>query len=329
MVDSTASLPKNSSTLQDITIICDGNDKPTTEILDEKFYKALEPFHITNLTICQCHIAAVQTGFSKYLQHLVYLNVSQNFISGNFPALNEFILLNNLVILDFGYQVSKKQLTTSYKSNRNTSDNTSSISDFAICRLPPNLTHIYYHHTQGFARSPCREFFPNNNLRFVNFFKTHVPEIGVRGLDALEYLNMQSALGYFSRTSLHNLPSLQTLLIGNNEIGSIIDNDINGTLFADNVNLISLDIAGNSIQMLPEQLLHSIRNVQMLNLSNNHLKHIELNNFRDIQMLNISRNDISHVTGDFMNRLNTLSRRKNITVDFTNNLSQHHVCVVQ
>ena len=321
-----ASLPKLGSSLRDLTIICDGKEKPTTEILNEKIYKLLEHFHITNLTICQCHIAAVQSGFSKYLQHLVYLNVSQNFISGNFPALNEFILLNNLVILDFGNQVSKK-LTTSYKSNRNTPDNTSSISDFAICRLPPNLTHIYYQHTQGFARSPCRAFFPNNNLRFLNLFKTHVPKIGVRGLNALEYLDLQSALGYFSRTSLHNLPSLQTLLIGNNDIGSIIDNDINGTLFADNVNLISLDIAGNSIQMLPEQLLHSIRNVQMLNLSNNHLKHIELNNFRDIQMLNISRNDISHVTGDFMNRLNTLSLRKKITVDFTNNpISTSRMC---
>ena len=314
----------NKRSFREIVIICEEKNRFSVEILDQTLYRMLEHLHITNLTLSLCRIAVVKGGFSKYLPHLIYLNVSQNHITGNTAAVNEIIFLNNLEVLDASYQLYK----TLRRPNRLASNDLPRNFELVTCRLPANLTYFYFHHTLGFFRFPCRAFLPHNNLKFINFLKSSMTSAifnSLHGLNALEYVNVQStALITLSKNVYFNLPNLQTLLIGNNKIGKMIEGDKNGTLFSKNPNLISLDIAGNSIKTLPGQFMYSMQHIQSLNLSNNHLKEVDVKHLHKIQLLNISENEISRVTEEFMEHLNELN---NVTVELTDNpISKSQEC---
>ncbi len=110
------------------------------------------------------------------------------------------------------------------------------------------------------------------------------------------------------------MPSLQVLLLGNNNISIVSHSDID---FLHLRNLTVLDLESCGIHYMPMRSLEMLRKLEILNLSRNVLTEFDVNitNLHHLKLLNLSNNEVKSLGNDLRRQLDTL----NATLDISGN----------
>ena len=317
----------NNRTLKRITIRCIGSKMAEAEVLDETVYRGFKELNITHLTVTYCSIAVARKGYSKYLPNLKHLNLSHNYISGDKTSAVELLYLNNLELLDGSYQHVMSGDNEGLHS-ASEADNTLKRSSSTVYRLPPNLKHIYLHHWMAYMNRIDVYVSPDNMLKYIDISGNFLSEIAkpFRGFEELEFLNMQSvSLRNFTLNAFQYFPTITTILLGNNAIGQIIQEDINGKVFGKNSYLTSLDMRRCSIQTLPDNFMYSIRGVRYLNLSDNSLTGLNITASTQLLLLNISNNKFTMLPNNFIDAVKRITENTHGSERFVLDLSNNPV----
>ena len=323
----------NNKTLREVNIRCDGLKMMYAEILDDQIYRSYMFLHITHFSVTSCSLAVTRPGFSKYLPHLQFVNISYNFLGGDKLSVIDLLLLPDIAVLDMSYQNYNKMLESGPKREQNMLTTESERNIYHSCnpiRVPPKLTHLYCHHTLGYLNWIPLCIHRKNKLLYIDvsddiLFRLSTPFIGFL---TLEYLNVQNLqLVDFPLNIFGNVPMLKVVLLGYNKINKVIENDVRGMIFQNNTHLSSLHMAYCDIKSLPDAFMCSVRTIEYLHLEGNHLQNIDLTCLQRLKFLNISNNRFSRFPERFFESLDRMGQNVNITVDLTNNpISSHMGC---
>ena len=113
----------------------------------------------------------------------------------------------------------------------------------------------------------------------------------------------------------HSCQYFNRLFLANNQLGTSLSADVNGSLFASCHELIVLDLADNNIKQLPRNVFLYVQKLQYLNLSSNSLRTLNAI-IPNLKVLDLSSNLITFLGSDDLQIINTV---KNITIDLTDN----------
>ncbi len=158
----------------------------------------------------------------------------------------------------------------------------------------------------------------SNILKYVDVSSNDLkfqlsPTFSITGLRKLSFFNFQgNGIVFSNRTKMFaDMPSLEVLLLANNNISIISHRDI------DFLQLTVLDLENCGIHGMPGNSLQLLRKLQMLNLSRNTLTEFDINitNLTHLKLLNLSNNDISTLGKDLRRQLDAL----HTTLDISGN----------
>ncbi|KAK3605774.1 hypothetical protein CHS0354_033978 [Potamilus streckersoni] len=159
--------------------------------------------------------------------------------------------------------------------------------------------------------------FSNNSLRKVNvsgnaLFKWTGPLVGLKNLQVVDLSNnLCSDIG---KHFFENLNSLETLLIGHNLLGYVIEGDINGEIFHNLKSLKRLDMSDNRISFIPSKFLLGLSSLQIFDVSKNFLQipDFEIDHMKKISHLDFRQNLMSSIQDNM---------RRHLAAVKTNNIS--------
>src|SRR6218665_2310926 len=124
----------------------------------------------------------------------------------------------------------------------------------------------------------------------------------------------------------HEMPNLEILLLGDNNIGASVAADAEGSLFKyQNQSLRSLDMSGSEISFIPKSMFSELSALQFLNLSRNIIEsfQVKLPLSGNLSLLNLSDNSIRILTSEMISELESLQNsddnRPKLTVDLSRN----------
>ncbi len=160
----------------------------------------------------------------------------------------------------------------------------------------------------------------SNIVRYADISSNYLqlefsPKFSMTGLPQLRFFNLQgNKIVLSDEITMLDLPSLEVLLLGNNNI-SILSKS--GTDFSHLQNLKVLDLENCGIQQMPVNSLQLLRKLEILNLSGNILTEFEVNitSLGHLKLLNLSTNDISTLGEGLRYQLDMLA----VTVDISGN----------
>src|SRR6218665_170442 len=124
----------------------------------------------------------------------------------------------------------------------------------------------------------------------------------------------------------HEMPNLEILLLGDNNIGASVAADAEGSLFKyQNQSLRSLDMSGSEISFIPKSMFSELSALQFLNLSRNIIEsfQVKLPLSGNLSLLNVSDNSIRFLTSEMISELeslqNSVDNRTKLTIDLSRN----------
>ena len=314
--------------------------------LKPSIFKYFENVRMKTITMSDNMIGIIEPGFGKYIRHAEKLNLSHNYILGKDEAMIELLLFKELSSLDLSYQRSQgeekhfeiskdgnhvnvsKQIApysqTKVETSRKEHIDIACADEF-IFPFPPKLEYLYVHHLargpQNFRDKTC--FNPENSLKMVEASDNMLLSMDrpFIGFNRIEYISIDNChCHHMAPNVFEYAPALKTLKIGNNKLASLIQGDINGSLFRKNTELQILDVNNNGIVNLPKGFLNSVRRVKVLDVSRNRISSIGgLNDFHNLTCINLSSNSISFIPENELLTFDKIALRTNLSVSLANN----------
>ena len=261
------------------------------------------------------NLLLLKPGCSRYFKNVKYLTFSENYLIGYKSIFVEFILIPDLILIDFSNQ-GNLQYSTASEIQKN---DLTWLSEIPYIRFPKNLTYFC------FGGALYKVFKMNlimycENCKYFDFSRNIVNDlIRLDGLQTLEVFNFQNCdINYISYTFFSTYKSLKTALLGINNIGNIIHGDTKGNLFRNNTRLEVLDIANTGLVFIPTQFLTAICNIRILNVSRNFLS--DLNQFKilkTLEILQIANNQVYKIETSTINWFE--NKGPNLQIDISKN----------
>lgn len=323
----------------------------------EKDLNLLELFpisgvNITHLVFVYNDFSSVKGNLSYVLPHLVYFECRIYFLT---YAMSSFGL-DSLIFLNHSEELVYRFISSVYSfDDRDNSNILLKLTNF-LRSLTPVLLSYYYSmidsndcyfgklmrvnpslkrltavnipfYLPDYRPDIC--FDEDNQLEYVDFFRCPIAIIPrqLKGLKKLKYFNLQETrLRGLDSGIFHDMPMLEVLLLGGNDMGASIADDIDGNFFkSQNGTLRSLDLSRCNIDVIPPSLFSSLRNLQFLNLSANKIRQLEISvdqNAR-LSVLNLSGNAFqtisNRVIGQFESLGNQAHTEQTLLLDLSRN----------
>ena len=313
MGDALFGLQKSQLRVLDLYSINRGTQQEFT--LNSSFFRYLEKLPIESLSMSKNNLLLVKPGCARYLKNVKYLTFSENYLLGYRFSILEFILIPDLILIDFSNQGHLQYSTASEKQK----NDLTWLSKIPYIHFPKNLTYIC------FGGALVKVFKMNailycENCKYFDFSRNIVNDlIRLDGLQTLEVFNFQNCdINYISYTFFSTYKNLKAALLGINNIGNIIHGDTKGNLFRNNTHLEVLDIANTGLVFLPTQFLTAICNIRILNVSRNFLS--DLNQFKilkTLEILQIANNQVYKIETSTINWLE--NKGANLQIDISGN----------
>ncbi|KAK3089461.1 hypothetical protein FSP39_003799 [Pinctada imbricata] len=137
------------------------------------------------------------------------------------------------------------------------------------------------------------------------------------GLTRLKFVNM-SQIQCFELGSFvfSHLEQLEFLDMNGNDLGGMLQNEHDGSLFSFLHNLKVLNLSTNGINHLPEKIFTGLTSLETLVLRRNSLKEIKTDLFfmQNLSFIDLSENSLSELSVSFMNDIEFLSRSKKVSL---------------
>ncbi|KAL3835905.1 hypothetical protein ACJMK2_021366 [Sinanodonta woodiana] len=164
-----------------------------------------------------------------------------------------------------------------------------------------------------------------NNITYMDISGNEIPNLqnsSFAGLSRLEFLNLSSnQIASVESGTFAPLQSLIYLDLSNNQLPNSITRRLPSNLFETMFNLQVLNISKYSISYLPPTLFQTLHHVKVLDISTNSLNdfNVNLKNLTELQILDLSDNHLSFLELDIMNHVDNLARNHSILVDLSRN----------
>ena len=102
---------------------------------------------------------------------------------------------------------------------------------------------------------------------------------------------------------------LKTLLLNNNMIGYSLKSDVKGLSFKYLNNLETLEMNSNKISLLSRNIFFNLTSLKYLRLKNNTMRKfiVHISHMRDLQILDLSNNELTHLSKTFTKNVDILS----------------------
>ena len=148
------------------------------------------------------------------------------------------------------------------------------------------------------------------HIDITNLRCTKSITISLAQLHALEYIFVQNVtLREFTMDIFHKMPNLTVLLLGNNDIGNIISSDTESCIFRNNNKLHILELAACHLTHIPQNEFSSLQQLESLDVSRNELLHfhVDLHTMRNLQNLDLSDNKLTTLSAKTRTELDELA----------------------
>ena len=157
-------------------------------------------------------------------------------------------------------------------------------------------------------------------LDLSSFQTTPCVTMAFVGCHALEYFNIQNIRSIEPKV-FHQMTNLTVLLLGNNDLGNVVADDTESSLFIENKKLKILDLSGCHLTEIPSDEFSFLHDLQQLNLSRNSLEQlqVDLKNLSAFQFLNLSENKLSTLPVAMRVQLDQMGADRNMQVDISGN----------
>ena len=157
-------------------------------------------------------------------------------------------------------------------------------------------------------------------LDLSSFQTTPCVTMAFVGCHALEYFNIQN-IRSIEPIVFHQMTNLTVLLLGNNDLGNVVADDTESSLFSENKKLKILDLSGCQLTAIPPDEFSVLQDLQQLNLSRNSLEQfqVDLQNLNEFQFLNLSENKLRTLAVAMRVQLDQMAADRNMQVDISGN----------
>ena len=137
----------------------------------------------------------------------------------------------------------------------------------------------------------------------------------------LSYLDLSNNFCNNVSKDFFMFENLKVLLIGQNLLGNVLKDDVDGAIFKQLKRIESIDVSSNGIGKIPRALLSVQTKQKHLNFSNNEIVNfsLDIEHMISLQSLNLSYNQITTI--DPYQR-NVINKFDNLTIDLIGNVFQ-------
>lgn len=153
------------------------------------------------------------------------------------------------------------------------------------------------------------------NLTFLDLSHNALVNLSLSwlgGLQSIQYLNLSNnRISSVSIPELCSLRQLRHVNLANNLIANFTYAEGNYSSSECSLsNVVSVDLSGNKLSMLPEHFLQGLSEVRLLNVSRNHLSGLPANlsqSLANLRILDLSHNLLSNLETDLFSHLHELT----------------------
>ena len=302
--------------------------------LDFELTKCFQKLKLKHLSMEYCNIHQITASTARNVRSLQHLSLRNNKIASGVNSIG-VLELRNLTHLDVSCQNSCScngkypwpewlpNEPKMFKENTTIITNLNSTSIETNTSMPrmfmlPNLQTLLLHHIPLKVTSRPIVCWVNNRL--LNVDLSFVQTIQVHGVipcpQHVKFLNIRgiNSLPYFDVIALHDMPSLEILLMGSAGIpnGILVKHDA-PSLLAKNPNLKFLDLSNLGLTTLHKNIFSYSFKLESLILSHNKLNdiHLFLRNLAALKNLDLSYNNMREIPlATIVHMERTYSKRK-------------------
>jgi Leucine-rich repeat (LRR) protein len=174
-----------------------------------------------------------------------------------------------------------------------------------ILQEVPNLSYPHTCKELIFQNSSIKRFPRNVFTRSKNVMELHIENSKINTIQIGAFSELQqvrmiylqfNSLDVVPRGCFTNLPELKILDLSNNNI-HLVDVDDDVFSFEGSQKLEEIFLNNNNIEYVPSLLFHSLKNLQVINLSFNNIKafHLRFSNFNLPRKIHLNNNEIKEV----------------------------------
>src|SRR6218665_1428527 len=339
----------SNSSLEEITMDSVHSVANKEKTLDMNILFRISGVNITSLVLINNDFNAVTGYLSDALPYLRYFECSMYFLT--FSAMNfgldSLIFLQHLEEVNYSFQINGDNPWSLGRRRRDdkilvllderTLKYYKSLTQSNDCyygvrlKFNPTIRKAVISNMDFFRADPNVDvcFDESNNIEYLDFFHSPIGMIPgtLRGLERLRFFNLQkTSMNSISCSLFHDMPNLEILSLGDNNIGASVAADADGSLFKfQNRSLRSLDLSGSEISFIPKSMFSELSALQFLNLSRNIIEsfQVKLPPSGNLSLLNLSDNSIRILTFEMISELESLQNsddnRPILTFDLSRN----------
>ena len=297
------------------------NHNETQLNIDDLFQNGSMGASLKHLDIGRNYISFFKGSPSKALPVLEFISLAENVINGSMSASSFWKNHPRLTTLN----ISEMDNLGSFNETFSCSNLGNGCNGITEVTVGPRLEFILMRNTAVDLFNQFKLIDTQRVLKYVDISNSRCARpiaCSVGSLHALEYFNLQNVNADGVDKYLFNkMPNLKVLLLGNNDIGDVVANDIENRLFNYNKQLQNLDLAGCNITEIPLKEFSNLQHLQNINLSGNWLRRFQVNlqTLTRIETLNLSHNNLTTLPLDTRTELEQVAAEKNVTVDISEN----------
>lgn len=308
----------------------------------------LKTTQLEQLNLASNRINSLEFGvFSILPKSLKHLNIANNVLSFGLYII-EFGSLHSLISLNASFQSYFHQINLnnfltacndSHISQISSSDRLryavtdlnkpkkiTNVSSTLRLYIPPNLEVFYFHDNMykmtleqfaftSMGPSKMTHLYLQNSI----IYKLNGPIVGA---NTVRYLDLSNNFcNFISDYFFDGLKNLSYLDLSQNVLGKVLEDDNNGNIFRNLVNLTILNLRSNRIFRLPPAIFRNLNQLKTIDISDNTLREfsIPLENMKRLKRLNLFNNQLSFLNKETRNAIDSLSRKKKIYLNVTGN----------